>query len=158
MIDNPLEFRDGIFPLFCQKRKLINDKNIPFFTRFRKILKYLFKTFQSGNNLFIRKKRLKRNDKIRKDSSPLPCLFFFFFKLPHWVFVVAHGLLTRCEGFSCCEAPAPLALGSVVAAPGLCCPTACETLVPQPGRDWTSFPLIGRWIVNHWTTWGVPLL
>lgn len=69
-------------------------------------------------------------------APPYPAFFFFFFfKLPHWVFVVAHGLLTRCEGFSCCEAPAPLALGSVVAAPGLCCPTACETLVPQPGRD-----------------------
>ena len=53
-------------------------------------------------------------------------------------------LLLWCAGFS------------LVVAHGLSCPVACGILVPQPGIEPASPALIGRWILNHWTTREVP--
>ena len=70
-----------------------------------------------------------------------PLFFFFFFKfwLPS-VFTVVH--------FSC-RAGALEYTGSVVAACGLSCPTACGILVPQPGVEPKSPVLPGRFLTTR---------
>ena len=47
--------------------------------------------------------------------------------------------------------------GSLVVLGGFSYPVECGIL-GSPPRDWTCFPCIGRWILNHWTTMEVPLL
>ena len=88
----------------------------------------------------------------------------------HWglsLVVAMGGPLYRCggwvshwSGFSCCKAQA---LGhsnhNSLALEWL---SSCGTLTKLPWgmwnlpRNWPRVPCIGRWILNHWTSWEVP--
>ena len=74
-------------------------------------------------------------------------------------FVSCAGSSLQQEGFSSCGLWAPKHTGSVVVILRLSCPVARGIiLVPWPGIEPTSLAVIGRRILNPWTTRKVPSL
>ena len=69
--------------------------------------------------------------------------FFLLFIWLHWVLVVAHRIFVHHEGLFCCMAWASL-LHSMWD-------------LSFATREWTCVPCITRWILNHWTSRGVPI-
>ena len=76
-------------------------------------------------------------------------LFIYLFTWLHQVLVAACGLfVAACGLLSSCGTQAPEHVGSVVAACGLSCPTACGILVPQPGIEPASRALEGGFLTT----------
>ena len=82
----------------------------------------------------------------------LPCTGFLSLPAARAALQYQWAYASRSSGFCCCRAQALEPMGSVVAAYGFSCP-ACGIFLDQ---GLNSCPLIGRWILNHWTTREVP--